>query len=79
MPFSSQVEIEIEYKGEILRKKFRADFVVDSTVILELKSAKSLTPEDQSQLLNYLSATEFQLGLLLNFGSPKLGIKRMIL
>jgi GxxExxY protein len=48
--------------------EYYADIIVDEKVILELKAAESLVPEHEKQLLNYLKATEIQVGLLLNFG-----------
>jgi GxxExxY protein len=56
---------------------YRADLVVDGCVLLELKAAKSLESAHEAQLLNYLRATQFEVGLLLNFG-PKPEFKRMV-
>ncbi|HMD30630.1 MAG TPA: GxxExxY protein [Candidatus Acidoferrales bacterium] len=56
---------------------FRADVVVDRAVLLELKAATGLDPAHEAQLLNYLRATEIEVGLLLNFG-PKPQFKRMV-
>jgi GxxExxY protein len=56
---------------------YRADLVVDGCVLLELKAAKSLELAHEAQLLNYLRATQFEVGLLLNFG-PKPEFKRMV-
>ena len=52
-----------------------ADILVDESVILEIKATRSLLEEHEAQLLNYLRATDIEVGLLLNFG-PKPGIKR---
>lgn len=57
---------------------FRADLVVNSVVIVELKCARALDSNHEAQLLNYLRATEFQVGLLLNFGNRP-HFRRMIL
>jgi GxxExxY protein len=56
---------------------YRADLVVDGCVLLELKAAKSLELAHEAQLLNYLRATQFEVGLLLNFG-PKPEFKRKV-
>jgi len=56
---------------------FRADLLIDDLVILELKAVKVLEPAHEAQLLNYLRATDIEIGLLLNFG-PKPEFKRMI-
>lgn len=58
---------------------YLADVVVSREVILELKAAKAIDEIHQAQLLNYLKATGLRVGLILNFGTPKLGIKRMVL
>jgi GxxExxY protein len=77
--FLPQPAVEVRYKGIPLRKKFRPDFLVDDTVVVEIKAGTALTRTDQSQLLNYLKAAKRSVGLLLNFGSPSLQIKRMVL
>ena len=55
---------------------FYADLVVDEKVIVELKAVKAITPEHQAQVINYLQATGIEVGLLINFGNPKLEYKR---
>ncbi len=57
--------------------EYFADILVDSKVIVEIKAAKALAPENEEQLLNYLKATDVEVGLLLNFG-PKPEIKRKL-
>lgn len=54
-----------------------ADLIIENTVLVELKSAKAIDDIHQAQLLNYLKATKLKIGLILNFGTSKLGIKRM--
>jgi len=56
---------------------YYADLIVDESVIIELKAAKNLCPEHEAQLINYLKATEIEVGLLLNFGK-KAEFKRKI-
>ena len=56
---------------------FRADFVLENKLIIELKAVERLMPAHESQLLNYLKATNIKLGLLLNFG-PKAQIRRRV-
>ena len=73
-----QVPIEVEYKGEIIGEYF-ADIVVDDQVILELKSIESLQKVHEAQLLNYLKATGYKLGFLVNFIHPKAEIKRFVM
>lgn len=79
IPFETQVDVSVEYKGEPLGKKFRSDFLFYDKIIGELKSIPGLTKTDEAQIINYLKATKFKLGLLINFGSyPKLEWKRFI-
>ena len=73
-----QVPIKVEYKREIIGEYF-ADIVVDNQVILELKSIESLQKVHEAQLLNYLKATGYRIGLLVNFTYPKAEIKRFVL
>ena len=56
---------------------FRADFVVEGTILIELKCSKAIDPVHEAQLLNYLRATDLEVGLLLNFG-PKPEFKRLV-
>lgn len=78
VPFAAQVELPIHYKGERLTTFFRADFICYGDVVVELKSLRALSGVEESQLLNYLKATGIERGLLLNFGSPRLEVKRMV-
>ena len=75
IPFESQKQLEIKYKGVTLRKKYSPDFLVFSKIILEIKSEAKLTNIDEAQLYNYLKATGFKVGLLINFGTK---IKRIV-
>ena len=69
IPAENQVTIKINYKNEYLCD-YVLDTIVDRKIILELKAAESLANIHTAQLLNYLKATDFKVGLLLNFG-PK--------
>ena len=73
-----QVPINVEYKGELVGEYF-ADIVVEDKVILELKAVESLQKIHEAQLLNYLKATKYKIGLLVNFTHPKAEIKRFVL
>ena len=57
---------------------YRADLVVGEHVIVEVKAIKALDSSHQAQLLNYLKASDLHVGLILNFGTPRLDIKRMV-
>lgn len=63
----NQQPIKVYYEKEVIGNYF-ADIIVEDKILLELKSIKSLSIQDESQILNYLSCTEFEVGLLLNFG-----------
>ena len=69
-----QAPITVYYASQVVGEHF-ADLIVEDCVIVELKATKALSPEHEAQLLNYLKATEFEVGLLLNFG-PKAAFKR---
>ncbi len=64
---SQQYNIKVYYDGKIVGDYF-ADIIVDNNVIVELKATEGLREEHQTQLINYLKATEKEVGLLLNFG-----------
>ena len=79
IPFQKEKELKIFYKGIKLEHKYFADFVCYEKIIVELKALKSLNTEHESQLLNYLKATGFKLGILVNFGESQLKYKRFVL
>ncbi len=80
VPFESQKELELEYKGESLNKKYKADLICYDKIIVELKAVKEITNEHRAQVMNYLKATGFRLALLVNFGHyPKATVERFIL
>jgi len=70
----AQAPIQVFYKGQILGEYF-ADILADNKVIIEIKATKNLMEEHEAQLLNYLKATNIEVGLLLNFG-PKPEVRR---
>lgn len=70
-----QVAIKVFFRGQ-LTGVFQADLVAENDIILELKAAKTLLPEHQAQILNYLKASGKQVGLLINFGQPRLAWMR---
>jgi GxxExxY protein len=78
IPFGREVVLPIYYKGQLLQKKYIADFICFDKIIVELKSSSSLANEHYAQVLNYLKATNYKLGLLINFGKKSLEYKRII-
>ena len=71
----TQKPIAVAFRGRTVGT-FYADLFVEEKVIVELKAAKVIAPEHQAQIINYLNATGAQVGLLINFGNPKLEFKR---
>jgi len=67
-PAVSHYAIEVLYEGEVIGKYY-ADILVENKVIVEIKAARSLVKENEAQLLNYLKATDIEVGLLVNFGT----------
>ncbi len=70
-----QRALAVRYKGEVVGN-YVADLVVNGSLIVELKAVLSLTKAHEAQLVNYLTATGIEVGLLLNFGAPSLEFRR---
>lgn len=68
IPYEREKELIICYKGEVLKQTYKADFVCYGKIVVELKAVSELSDVHRSQVFNYLHATGFRLGLLLNFG-----------
>ena len=80
IPFESQKELSLVYKGHQLKKTYKPDFICYGKIIVEIKAFSNLTDEHRSQILNYLHATGFKLGLLVNYGHyPKIEYERFVL
>jgi GxxExxY protein len=76
--FEREIPLPIRYKGILLPTRYRADFVCFSNIIVEFKAISTITTVDMAQLLNYLKASGFHRGLLLNFGSKSLQFERLV-
>ena len=74
MKVDDELPIQVFYLGQLVGEYY-ADIIVNDLIILEIKAAKALAVEHEAQLLNYLKATPYEVGLLLNFG-PKPETKR---
>lgn len=74
----NQAPIKVHYKSELIGEYF-ADIVVERSVILEIKSIERLIKFHEAQLLNYLKATGYEIGMLVNFTHPKAEIKRFVM
>jgi GxxExxY protein len=77
VPVEREKPVDVEFRGEIVGV-FRTDLLVENCVVVELKCARTIDSNHEAQLLNYLKATGFEVGLLLNFG-VKPQFRRMIL
>ncbi|MBW1975510.1 MAG: GxxExxY protein [Deltaproteobacteria bacterium] len=78
IPFKPQPVVQIFYKGSSLDKTYQPDFVCYDEVIVEIKALSELSGIEEAQLINYLKATDLNIGLLINFGTKSLEHKRFI-
>jgi GxxExxY protein len=79
IPFQPQVKLPIKYKEIMLKKEYVADIICYGSIIVELKAITHQSVNEEAQLINYLKASGYKLGLLINFGHPgKLEWKRMV-
>ena len=72
-----EVPITVHYKDKNVGD-YRADIIIDGKIILELKAEKVYNPGHEAQLINYLKATGFKVGYLINFGQDKVEYKRIV-
>jgi GxxExxY protein len=80
IPFRPQEELALFYRGRKLKQKFIPDFICFDKIIVEIKAVSQIVDKHRSQILNYLNATGFDLGLLVNFGAfPKVEYERLVL
>jgi GxxExxY protein len=80
IPYVSKYKVDLMYKGELINKVYYPDYVCYNKIIIELKSVDSLAYIHTAQIINYLKATGFKLGFLVNFNHfPKVEIKRIVL
>jgi len=75
--FCQQKQLKVIYKGQVVGN-FIADIVVENKLLLELKTVSQLVSNHRAQVMNYLKATGIPVALLLNFGTPKLGVQRIV-
>ena len=78
IPFQKQKKLELFYKDAKLKKYFIADFICFDKILVEIKAATFLHESSKQQVINYLKATDYKLGLLINFGGSSLQWKRFI-
>ena len=77
IPFQREQCMSVSYRGEVIAE-YQADFVCYQEIIVELKALQKLSGVEEAQVINYLKATGFQRGLLINFGAPSLQHKRLV-
>ena len=77
IPYKREKTFHVHYKGQLLEKDFRADFVCFDEIIVELKAVTDFCEEHYAQVYNYLKASHMDLGLLINFGKKSLEYKRI--
>ena len=75
--FEQQKALKVYYRGVVIGQ-YVADIVVAQCLVIEIKALSAITSAHEAQLMNYLQATGITVGLLLNFGTPRLGVKRIV-
>jgi len=78
VPYTREVSVDVEYK-EVCVGRYVADLIVCDQVVVELKAISNLSSTHVGQVLNYLRATNLKWGLLINFGTPKIQIRRVVI
>jgi len=80
IPFESQKELQLSYKGQPLATQYKPDLICYGKIIIEIKAIKEIRAEHEAQLINYLKATSIRLGLIVNFGAAhKVEVLRRII
>ena len=78
IPFVAQRELQLTYRERVLKQTYKPDFICYDKVLVEIKAVERLTAKHEAQVINYLNATGYELGILVNFGAhPKLEYKRL--
>ncbi len=79
IPFQAEVPFRIVFRDRVLQTAYRADFVCYAKVLVELKALGALSGVETAQVLNYLKASHLERALLLNFGTPRLECRRLVM
>ena len=80
IPFASQPNLQLTYRERILEQTYEPDFICYGKIVVEIKAVEQLIAKHEAQVINYLNATGYELGILINFGShPKLEYQRLAL
>ncbi len=77
---AAEVTVPIRYKGIVIDNAFKADLIIENSLLIELKSTERVSPVHAKQVLTYLRLLKMPLGLLMNFGQPtfKQGLQRIV-
>ena len=75
--FQQQKQLKVFYQGQVVGN-YVADLIVEDKLLVELKTVSDFAINHRAQVTNYLRATGLTVGLLLNFGTPKLGVQRIV-
>lgn len=78
VPYLREPILQIEFMGKILKKEYSPDFVCFDRIVLELKAQDVLIGINRAQTINYLKASKFKVGLLINFGAEQLQYERFV-
>lgn len=78
IPYRRERRFDIEYKGHILPHSYNADFIVYDLIVLEVKASSMIVTGFVKQTINYLKASNLQLGIIANFGQPSFVSKRVV-
>jgi len=76
--YAREKSFRVQYDGVILRRRFDVDFMVFDSIVLEIKATPFFHYQNFRQTLNYLKASEIKLGILINFGAPRLEFQRIV-
>ena len=79
IPFEREKRLDVFYSGQKLNSFYRVDFICFDEVIVETKAISKLSGTDEGQVINQLKASKLAKALLINFGTPKLDYKRLVL
>jgi len=79
IPFRRELKLPVHYKGQLLATSYCADFICFDSVVVELKALAHMGGTEEAQVINYLKATGYEVGLLLNFGGVSLQHRRLVL
>jgi len=78
IPYLREALLPLHYRGQKMSTFYKADFICFDEVVVEIKSLATLTGREEAQLINYLKATGYRAGLLLNFGAESLEFRRYV-